>query len=294
MKKTANTRNEAPRTLAPEEIAWMRTWRGLEFLPLEIHDELEHQMRVCMNGEENAIVIGEGGLGKSRSAQLLCEKIEQEEVALGFAPGSDQKPRRILRYEASRAHGTKTALLDLWTRAADGAPSAGMQKRSSAHLIIQEIVHLLEMRNIALVVIDEAQLIAPDNLDLLRQVPDAAKAKGYNLGLILIGNPNLRASLVSIKHMGQRFSAELVFQPLTSAQWTQHARTFHPHLAELEAAIPAAEWQALLGEIWRSTTGKFRRIERVLINANVLAISWKRPIDPEILRFALDKLAAEH
>lgn len=294
MTKKANGGGDAPRPLAADEIAWMRTWRELDFLPLEIHDELEHQVRVCMSGNENAIVVGEGGLGKSRSVQLICDRIEQEEMDLGMTPGSGHKPRRILRYEASRAQGTKTALLDLWTQAAEGAPSAGMQKRSSPHLIIQEIVQALEMRNVALIVIDEAQMIAPDNLDLLRQVPDAARAKGYSLGMLLIGSPALRSALAGLRHLGQRFSAELTFQPLSNEQWTQHASSFHPHLAELESALPGPEWKALMGEIWRSTGGKLRRIEKVMINANTLALSWKRPIDPEILRFALDKLAAEN
>jgi type II secretory pathway predicted ATPase ExeA len=293
MGKVMKVQSGASRALTAEELAWMRDWRGLDFLSLEIHAELEHQVRVCMNGDENAIVVGEGGLGKSRSVQVICDKLEGEEVELSIRTDGAHQPRRILRYDASRAQGTKTALLDLWARAIEGVPSAGMQRRSSPHLIIQEIVQTLEMRNVALIVVDEAQMIAPDNLDLLRQVPDAAKARAYHLSLVLIGSPALRAALVATKHLGQRFSAELNFQPLTNAQWTQHASGFHPHLREMKSALPSTEWQALMGEIWRATSGKFRRIEKVMINANTLALSWKRPVDPEILRFALDKLAGE-
>lgn len=290
---TATSGSNAVRALSADELLWMRQWRELDFLTLEVHEEVEHEIRICMNGIEHAIIVGERGLGKSKAVQVLCDKIEQAEMELAMTPGSTHRPRRILRYNSSRAQGTKTALLDLWTQAAEGAPSAGMQKRSSPSLIIQEIVHALEMRNVALIVIDEAQMISPDNLDLLRQVPDAAKARGYALGMILIGSDELRASMVAIKQLGQRFATELRFLPLSSEDWAKYWSTFHPHLGELKTHLPAPEWKALTGEVFRVTSGKFRRIEKVLLNANELALSWKRPIDPEILRFALDKLAAE-
>lgn len=289
----ANIEEEAPRTLSAEELEWMRDWRELGFLELDIHAELEHQIRVCMNGDESAIIVGDGGVGKTRSVQLLCDRVEQEEMERAVSKGGPCQPRRILRYTSSRAQGPKTALLDLWTRAVGGAPSTGMQKRSTAHQIIEEIVKTLSMGNFALIVVDEAQMISPDNLDLLRQVPDAAKTRGYRLGLMLVGSPALRASLVEVRHLGQRFSAELNLQPLNYAQWAEHANQFHPHLEELRAALPLVEWKALLSEIWARTNGSFRRIERVLLNANTLALTWNQPIDLQILRFSLDKLAPE-
>jgi hypothetical protein len=112
--------------------------------------------------------------------------------------------------------------------------------------------------------------------------------------MILIGSEELRDSLVSIRQLGQRFAAELRLGPLTSEQWARHWSAFHPHLVELKRALPAPEWNALTHETFRATRGKFRRVEKVLLNANAFALRFKRPIDADILRYALDKLASEN
>ena len=291
--KTVTTVTE-PRVLVESEIQWMRDWKELPFLHRDVHAELEHEMRLCMKGVESAIVIGDRGVGKSKAVQFFCDKIEQEECERCMAPGSTDLPRAILRYDTSKATGTKTALLDLWTMAAEETPSAGMQRRSSPQSIIGEIVQALEIKNVALVCIDEAQMISPENLDLLRQVPDAARERGYALGLLLVGSGELRDSLVAIRQLGQRFATELHFQPLSRDEWASHWSGFHPHLEELRAALPAVAWRALTEEVFRVTRGKFRRVQHVLVNANELALVWKRAIDAEILRFAMEKLAPEN
>jgi hypothetical protein len=47
-------------------------------------------------------------------------------------------------------------------------------------------------------------------------------------------------------------------------------------------------------EIFRAAGGTFRRLTVLLTNANALSIRLQRPIDEEIVRLAISKLAREN
>jgi type II secretory pathway predicted ATPase ExeA len=181
----------------------------------------------------------------------------------------------------------------LWGVVCSEKLTAGMQRRYSPRDMQHEIVAQLRVRNVSLICIDEAQMIDARNLDLLRQIPDIARESGHPLGMILAGTAVLRQSLVTIGQLGQRFSAEIRLQPLTEGQFRDHWSDFHPHLGELKDSLTRVEWRDLTEQIHRKTRGNLRRLERVLINANELALVFGRPIDREILDFATDKLADE-
>lgn len=268
----------------------LRDWKP-GFLELPVHRKLQHQVTVTMEGIEDAVVIGALGVGKSRSVERECKRIMEAE-AIKTIDDPSHLPVEVIHYEASKAIGPKTALLDLYEGLFGSGSRVGARFQTPANLrahIANEIIH----RNIRLICIDEAQLISPDNLDLLRQVPDAVRANGHAMGLILIGTVTLRDSLVAIRQMGQRFSGEVVFKPISRSELAPHLACFHPHLPALKEDMGARNWAALEELLFRKVNGSFRRVVRVLENANQLVLKYDRAMDEKILRAAIDKLAAE-
>lgn len=277
------------RRLSEEELEALRGWSP-EFLCLPVHNEILHQMRLAMDGVESTAVLGARGVGKSYTLRTLAKLIEDHEVERALDdPG--YAPRRVVVYEASVARGAKTALIDLYEELVGRLSST--LRRSSPRRLVEDIAWELQAQRICLVCVDEAQMIDATNLDQLRQVLDATAKLGHPFGFIFAGSEELRASLIAIKQLGQRVSAEVTVPPITANEIAPFLPDFHPHLASLKETLPKSEWNALEREIFRVALGKFRRLRVVLANANALAIQMRRPIDAEILRLSIHKLADE-
>lgn len=276
--------------LSKDERAALETWTpGLLGMP--VHRELEHQMEVCRKGIEDAIVIGPGGVGKTEMVKRFCNRMREEEARRTIEDPS-HLPAEVLYYEASRATGPKTGLLDLYKALFGGASRVGARFQTPASLR-DHIADELQRRNVRLICIDEAQLVDAANLDLLRQVPDAARSRGHAMGLMLIGNEELRDSLVAIRQMGQRFSAEVQFHRISRKSVGPHFTGFHPHLPALKDSLKDAAWRSLEEEVFRRVNGSFRRLEKLVLNANELVLKFDRRMDEKIVRLAIGKLALE-
>jgi hypothetical protein len=277
--------------LTATERKELSTWDP-DFLYLPVHGPLQHQMNLCMDGVENAIVIGPRGPGKSYSVKWFKEEIEALE-AEEFIQNPDYIPREVLSYQTSTANGTKTALIDLYAKLFGGGMSKAALRFHTAQSLRDQIVDEILRRRISLICIDEAQMISAGNLDLLRQVTDGAADSSHPLGLLLIGNEGLRESLVEIQQLGQRFSAEIRFPPFTQQTVGPHLPGFHPHIARLKDTMGEKEWRRLESDLFAAVRGAFRRLMVILRNANALALRFDRPIDEPILRSAIEKLSDE-
>lgn len=276
--------------LSAEEIAALHEWQAEPpFFTLPVHIEIEQQLRLCMDGIENGILVGPPGVGKTKSIQILTNKLEAEEAL----DSDGEEPRDIIRYQASKAGGTKTGLTDFLEAGLEETVSAYTKRSQSPKNLIDHIAEELKARNTSLVCIDEAHLINPDNLDLLRQIPDQAEELGHKVRFMLIGSSLLREHVAEIGQLGQRFSAEIRFPEISRRQVGPHLTSFHPHLPMLESSLTKAEWRTLVEEIFRAVAGKFRRLQVLLMNANALALHFGRQVDREIMEFALEKLAPE-
>lgn len=277
-------------TLTPEQAKELREWNA-DFLELPVHRTLEHQMQVCMEGIEQAIVIGAPGVGKTYSVRWFIDEIQAAEVERSLME-TGYEPREILYYEASRATGTKTALIDLY-EVVFGYVSKAASRIHTARSLVEQIAIEAQRRNLALICVDEAQMIDPANLDLLRQVPDAARGLEHRLGLLLAGTDELRDSLTAIRQLGQRFSAEVRFPRIDRAQIAPLLAELHPHLGPLKERMKPKEWNRLESELFTAVGGNFRRLVTLLRNANALAVRLSSPVDEKVLRLAISKLASE-
>jgi hypothetical protein len=270
--------------------AELESWSP-DFLQLSIHNELEHQLRLGMQGIEHAVVIGPRGVGKTHSVKWILGELQAEEVERSLADPA-YVPREVLYYEASRASGTKTVIIDLHEQIFGGGTRAAIRFHTAASLIDQ-IVAEVRSRGICLICVDEAQMIEPHNLDLLRQVPDRARALGHPLGLVLVGSEELREKVVAIQQLGQRFSAEIQMPLIDRKTVGPHLTGFHPHLDALKRGLKKSDWSEVEADLFRAARGKFRRLTTVLANANALALRFGRRLDGECLRLAIGKLADE-
>lgn len=280
----------AKETLTEEQVKELQAWSA-EFLQLPVHLELQHQMNLCMQGIEQGFVIGARGAGKTYSVRWLINEIQAAEVERSLSePGYE--PREVLYYEASRATGTKTALIDLY-EVIFGYVSKAASRFHTARSLVEQIAAEMQRRNIALICVDEAQMIDAANLDLLRQVPDVARGMEHSVGLILVGSEELRDSLARIKQLGQRFSGEVRFPRIDRSQIAPLLPAFHPHLGPLKAKLKAKEWNRLENEFFTAVNGNFRRLVTLLRNANALALRLSSPVDARVLQLAIGKLAEE-
>jgi hypothetical protein len=276
--------------LTPEERQELVGWTA-GFLKLPVHARLAYQMSLALSGLEDTVVIGPSGVGKSTSVRRViedCRRAESERLLNDL----DHSPIEIIYYEASVAKGMKTALVDMHQSVLGSGVSVGNKFRTPQTLRDQ-IVDELIRRNIRLVCVDEAQFINSANLDLLRQVPDAARYRGHAMSLVLVGTEKLRDSLVAIGQMGQRFSGEVKFERISRSAVAKHLPDFHPHVARMKASMTDPAWNRIESDFFLSANGTMRRLVRILENANQLALQLGTPVTEQVLRHAIKKLAEE-
>lgn len=275
---------------SPEWLKALRDWSPA-FLEMPVHSEIRHAMRLGIAGVESGVVIGSRGVGKTYAIRTLAQIIQDEEIDRSLRD-PQYAPRRIVVYEASESRGSKTALIDCFEVLA-GPMSTSMRRSRSPRRLIEEIAGEIQAQGIHLICIDEAQMIDASNLDQLRQVIDHCAKDGHPFAYLLAGSEELRDTLVQIQQLGQRFATQISFPPISLNEIAPLLPEFHPHLADLKAQLGSNEWRALERDLFRAVSGKFRRLQTILANANALAIEWHRPIDAEILGFAIGKLAPE-
>jgi hypothetical protein len=260
------------------------------FFVLPEHSALEFEMRLCLKGLASAAVIGPRGVGKTYSVEHFVALLQREEDERAQA---GETSRGILHYEASAATGTKTALIDLLKVVTKRTLSAGARRAQTPMFLIDRVARALMERQIHLVCIDEAQMIDPTNLDLLRQVPDQARRLGHPMGILYIGSEELHDRLVRIQQLGERIGTEIHLPRIEQATIAPHLAGFHSDLGPLQASLPKRAWRSLEADLFRAVCGKWRRLTTILTNADEMSRSLGRPIDEPILRAAIDKLAPE-
>jgi hypothetical protein len=289
METTHVTHDQAEIPGAVDSIEQLRRWTW-PFLELPVHGQLRYQIDMAMSGKENALVVGPRGAGKSAAMTHLLEQVRTRDVDGALA---DVLPRQVVWYTSGQARGARTALIDL-ADAVGCSLSSRMQRSATPRQVIAHILQIMMEERYHLVCVDEAQLISPDNVELLRLVLDEAAAEDYPLGMILVGDERLPGLVASIGQRGQRFSAEVRVPRIMIPQIEPHLPRFHPHLGLINEQLSRRAWRTLVEELFRAVGGTWRRLRVVLVNANDLALRKQRPIDEEILRLAIEKLASEN
>lgn len=263
----------------------------LPFINLKVHSEIDHQVRLAMDGVESSAVIGEKGTGKTEAIRAVCDRIEREEILKPSGEGGTA--RKIFRLVASDATGAKTLLIDLYY-AMTQTKLTGAAARSTTPRDLAELIagHCADGQ-IHAIVVDEAQKVDAHNLDQLREIPDRARDRGHHMGIVLVGNPGLRRTLAKTGELGQRIATVIVMPHIDPAFISEQLPNLHPDLDGLRKDLGKKKWAPLEERLARKVDGKIRRLTTIIANAAVLSKRLKRPIDETILRTAIDKLSPE-
>lgn len=298
------TENERfiPSELTAEQRAELCDWSP-PWYAMPVHAEVEYQLSRGLAGEENTVILGSRGVGKSKTVRSAIRRVEAAELArlaklpLEETTASSSRSaappkyaRRILYYEASDASGSKTALRDLLKQLKRRVTPSEVRNWTPRDFVEQTVWHL-QREQTHLVCIDEAQFVNVDNLELVRQVDDLAEANGLPLGIVLVGDHRLRDRVGATGQLGQRYTGLVEFPRFETLM--DQIELWHPHLQALKQQQKPREWRELTHKLTLAANGSFRRLVAVLENANALALRLGRPVDSEVLSMAIDKLAPE-
>lgn len=253
---------------------------------------VSHQLRLALLGVKSTVVIGPPGVGKTAAVEAAVRAHDERELARLEADG-DGEPRVCVRWvRASDAQGKKTGLIDVY-----GKIVARPTTRTRHAFTPAELIELLalecQQRNVRALVIDEAQKIVPMNLDQIRQIPDAAKADGHPMGVLLIGTPALRALVVQTGQLGQRYTGLVEMHPLSKGEMVQALPKLHPQLEALRQEIGEPAWRAFAEDFARVANGSWRRAHAMVANAHELAVKHQTTLTLDHLEVCLDKIAPE-
>ena len=271
--------------LTPDERAELEDWTS-PWEALGIHSEVDHQLERALNGQENTVIVGSRGLGKSETIKKAVARLEDSEMSRS----ADDPPRKILYYESAEAAGAKTVLEDLFEEL-DSSISKHQIRVSSQRTLINRLIQDLKLDGVTAICIDEAQNINAKNLEQLLLLYNQAQLDGYPLGIVLVGNYGLLDNLREKGQLGQRITCELRFPEFKAAAGT--LPQWHPQLARLKTQLKRREWNAIKKRITTAANGSLRRLDAIVRNANDLALRLNRRIDVEVVEWVLDRLPSE-
>jgi DNA transposition AAA+ family ATPase len=258
------------------------------FLTLPVHKLLEHQLRLGLRGVESTLMHGPPGVGKTAAVSRYLDGIRRSQMAEQLATG--QLPAEILFYETSKASGPKTVLADIYSLLIRRPISKRSRQDWSPTLYVDQITERVIDDNVRLIIIDEAQMIDAANIDLLRQLPDAAARRGHSLRLFLIGNEGLVRNVRQTGQDGERFTGDVAYPALSPSIVAPHLGSFHPGLGALRDGLEAKAWKALERDLLAAAAGSFRRLTTLIENAHELALARGSAMIERDIRLAIAKI----
>lgn len=258
------------------------------FLNLPVHETVRYQVKLGLDNVESTVIVGPRGVGKTETMRLVIADTRKQQLAKQLSTGAP--PRNILSYATAEAQGTKTVLVDIYSQLR-GRPMGRRSKQDwTPTEYVRQITERLREESYALIHIDEAQKISPANIDLLRQLMDAAHAQNHGLRVILAGNEELPRNVAETGQLGERFTGFVEFPPFSADSVAPHLAGFDPGLAALQSTLTAKEWKLNERALFGAAQGSFRRLCTILANARELGAHHGRTMSAQDLDLAIKKL----
>lgn len=281
-------KQKAAEALKHDPMTVMREWVAPPFLTRNWMDETEVFLPGVMAGTHNLLVVGEQGVGKTEFLRRLDKELNQGK-GRDLRSVSTAQPCFYMSAAPSRAR--RTAMDNLLEQLRGGAPLKTTEKGElSISPLTNRILDELAARGKRLVIIDEANLLTPEDVDVLRLVHDRSKERSHPVGLLLSGTPMLSQIVEESGHQGQRFPHAIHVGPLKKREVRQCIAGFHPVLPEIARDLEEEKWRELIDHCWEVTRGNLRRMSVLVTTAHDLALKMGRPMTAEHLRAAADTL----
>jgi general secretion pathway protein A len=222
------------------------------FLADSHREALAHLLYGIEHGEGFISITGEVGTGKTTLCRTLLQRIEPgTEVAFIFNP-------QLSAEELLQAINAELGL------ATDGLGRRQLMEQLNRFLLAKKA----EGRRV-LLLIDEAQNLAPDTLEQVRLLSNLETDTSKLIQIILIGQPELDAILESpnLRQLRQRISVRWRLSPLSATETRDYVR----HRLRISAGAPREIFTELaLREVHRRARG-IPRLVNLLADRALLA-----------------------
>jgi general secretion pathway protein A len=181
------------------------------FLYLGKHhlEALEHLRYGIQEKMGFVVVTGEVGTGKTTLLRSLLESL-----------GEGTNTAFVFNTKVSGPQLLKLILTDL------GIDAAGMEKDEMVNALNDFLVRQIEEQRNTVVVIDEAQNLAPDVLEELRLLSNLETTQAKLLQILLVGQPELNhlLNLAQLRQLRQRITVMYHLQPLSLEETGEYIR----------------------------------------------------------------------
>jgi hypothetical protein len=228
----------------------MRLDNDIPFMVTRQVKEMAAACHALIESREMGVVFGEPGVGKTITAlHIIAEwrkrgkpKALYTEVDVGASPA-----------------GVATKLLRVM---ADIRPA----NASDALRIIE---NLSMEQELVLILLDEAERLSRQSIEMVRAIYDRTRVP-----IMLIGMLDILRELRSHKKFYSRIGIAYHYEPLSHDQLAELLGRLHPQLR----GIDPIEEGRLLEYIYRATRGEFRRINRLVKQAERVRKANKHPV----------------
>lgn len=237
-----------------------------------LYESSKHRMAATMleyglmNMAGITVITGEVGAGKTTLIRHLLNTIDSN-TTVGLI---------------SNTHKSFGELLQ-WVHMAFGLEYRGKDKVELYHDFEQFIVKEYAKGNRTVLIIDEAQNMAPETLEELRMLSNINADKDQVLQLVLVGQPELRATLnrTDLRQFAQRISSSYHLEALSMAETRGYIRH---RLKTAGGNIDLFKDEAC-EEVWRCSRGVPRLINTLCDTALVYGFAEQiSSIDAELVR----------
>src|ERR1700674_37434 len=240
------------------------------------HGEAVARINWCISERALGVITGEVGSGKTVAARAATANLDTSRHTIIYLGNPAVGARRLYA-------GIVTAL-------------GGVPRSHKASLIPQAADALAaeenERDNHVVVVVDEAHLLAADQLEELRLLTNTDMDSHCAFACLLIGQPTLRRriKLGTFAALDQRIALRYAMPPMTPAETTSYI-AHHLNLAGRADTLFSDDAAALIHQVSR---GLPRAVNNLALQALVAAYATNKAIvDESSARAAVTEITAE-
>jgi len=225
----------------------------------------KHQMALTMlqygmvNNAGFSVITGEIGSGKTTLIRQLLDDMDAD-TTVGLISNTHQSFGELLQ----------------WVLMAFGLDYKNKEKVERYETFVNFVVDEYAQNRRTVLIIDEAQNLAVDTLEELRMLSNINADKNQVLQLVLVGQPELRATLMlpSLKQFAQRISVSYHLDALSAQETVNYVH----HRLGVAGGKPEIFPESTCSMVWYYSRGVPRVINSICDTALVYAFAEQSPV----------------